>query len=112
MFGVWKTKFEPTTQKLFEQGGNKCYSYAFLKAQLIDPAGGSVFSRKLRDYGVESKEGDIVEMTLDLKQCVLSYKVNDFDYGKAFDVEKTTYRAVAALSYKESKITLVSYSRQ
>ena len=48
-------------------------------------------------------------MTLNLNQLQLSYKINDTDYGKAFDVEKTSYRAAATLYYKETKFTLLSY---
>ena len=40
-----------------------------------------------------NKEGDILEMTLDLNERTLSFKVNDEDYGVAFeDIEEREYR--------------------
>ena len=46
-----------------------------------------------RSYGCECNENDIIEMTLDCNQWTLSYKINDKDFGKAFDVKPNKYRA-------------------
>ena len=63
-------------------------------------------------YGIVCKNGDTVEMILDLNELTLSFKVNDTDYSTAYEVEKTSYIAVATLVNAESKITLLSYRSQ
>ena len=47
-----------------------------------------------KNYCPKCKEGDIIDMYLDLNNFELKYSINDKDYGKAFDVENTSYRAV------------------
>ena len=65
---------------------------------------------KDRDYGRTCVDGDIVEMILNLYDLTLSYKINNKDYSKAFDVEKTSYRAAISSYYKNDKFTLLSYN--
>ena len=64
---------------------------------------------KLKDYGVKIKDGDIIEMILNLIDLTLSYKINNTDYGKAYDVDKTSYKVAATLCAKNTKWTLLSY---
>merc|ERR1712228_11418 len=59
---------------------------------LMDPK--MIRHQKLKQYGPRCKNGDVVEMILDLEQMTLRYKVNDIDYGVAFEnIEKTQYKA-------------------
>ena len=51
-------------------------------------------------------------MKLDLINLTLSFEINGKDYGKAFDVEKTSYRIVARPYYTNTKWTLISYRHQ
>ena len=51
----------------------------------------------------------MVVMTLDLDELTLSYTLKGKDYGKAFDVEQTEYRAVVTLDGYQSRFSLVSY---
>ncbi len=41
-------------------------------------------------------DGDIIDMYLDLNKFELSFVINNKHYGKAFDVDKTSYRAVCS----------------
>eukprot|EP01084_Bolivina_argentea_P208737 355759_1 len=59
------------------------------------------------DYGQEIKDNDIVEMCIDLYNMHLKYIVNGKDYGKAFDIEKTKYRAAVLLSCQGNQIKLL-----
>ena len=65
---------------------------------------------KTSDYQcLWKKEGDVVEIILDLNERTLGFKVNDIDYGVAFsNIHKTEYRlAVSTLSMKGSKFAFV-----
>ena len=50
-------------------------------------------------------------MTLDFNKLCLSYKVNNINYGKAFDIENTSYRAVVSCYSKGNKFTLMEYTK-
>eukprot|EP01084_Bolivina_argentea_P156906 273426_1 len=51
------------------------------------------------NYGQPFKQdGDTIIMTLDMIEKTLSYEINGVDYGKAFDVEKATYRLALSIS--------------
>ncbi len=41
-------------------------------------------------------DGDIIDMYLDLNKFELSFAINNKHYGKAFDVDKTSYRAICS----------------
>ena len=56
------------------------------------------------------KEGDIIDMWLDLNDKELKYCINDKDYGKAFDeMEQTDYRAAVAVYRSGEEVELVKY---
>ena len=61
-----------------------------------------------REYAKIPNDGDIITMIVDLEQNTISYKINDEDYGVAFDqIEEGEYR-VAVYSYTiGSKIELL-----
>ena len=49
-------------------------------------------------YAVKCKPGDIIEMDLNMDDTLLSFKVNDIEYGAAFQVvPDVTYRAAVYL---------------
>ena len=54
--------------------------------------------------------GDTADMVLDLNRLELSYSQNDIDYGVAFSVEKTAYRAGVFMYRNGDSIKLVSYT--
>ena len=45
-------------------------------------------------------------MTLDLNNDTVSFKINDIDYGKAFDVEHTSYKVAVSLNGKTKPLKL------
>ena len=61
-------------------------------------------------YGIEAKEGDIIDMYLDLDTLQLGYAINDTYYGKAFDVE-AGYGYIGAVSteLENVRLTLLTY---
>lgn len=61
-------------------------------------------------YAIQCDTGYTIEMIADLNDCTLSFMVNGTDYGKAFDIENTEYRAVVSLYDKGDQITLLSYN--
>ena len=61
-------------------------------------------------YGVRCKNGDIIEMILNLNTLCLSYKINEKNYGTAFkNIENTSYRAAITFFVNGEKVTLISY---
>ena len=65
-----------------------------------------------REFATEWKKNDIIEMKLDFNKLELSFKINEKDYGKAFDIEDTKYRAAITFAAQSTKsgYTLISYS--
>ena len=62
------------------------------------------------DYAKSCEPSDIIEMKLDCNKYTLSYKINNNEYGKAFDIDSSVkYRAAITLSSVFSSYTLVSY---
>ncbi len=50
-------------------------------------------------------------MKLNCNSLVLSYKVNNTDYGKAFNVDNTSYRAAICLRETGDKIEFIKYEK-
>ena len=113
-FGVYKSRTAeeiPSVTTRFFRGVDAAYAYEAIdcvdkessSGNLIDPS--TIGYATLRSYGKNCENGDVVQMTLDLDECTLSFKVNDIDYGVAFDsIEKTNYRAAVHLYvYDEAK---------
>ena len=54
--------------------------------------------------------GDVVEMILDLEKRTLGHKVNEKDYGVAFEnIEDTSYKAFSFMNWKNDSIELLSH---
>ena len=62
-------------------------------------------------YGQTCRNNDTVAMTLNFNDLSLSFKINDNDYGKAFDIKQGSYRAVIGFCcYSDDHhYTLTSY---
>eukprot|EP01084_Bolivina_argentea_P262118 443189_1 len=108
LIGCWKTKFDPVIDRLFTtDGGNKCYAFSLNYGYLMDPS--KKYGQRLKNYGIQCKYGDIIKMTLNFNDLTLSFKMNNIEYGTAFDVERTSYKVAATLSRGRTKFTLLSY---
>ena len=94
-FGIYKYKKKiKNSYDRFYNEPNNGYAYCAFKSfgELMDPTKYGYYM--LEEYGANCNDGDVVEMTLDLYERTLSFKVNDVDYGVAFnDIEYTQYRA-------------------
>ena len=111
LFGVWKSQYDPYLGGCF-YGKKKDYALELHYGHLMDPTGNTTYCREnycpALTAGKETKS-DIIKMTLNLVEGTLSFTVNGTDHGKAFDVEKVSYRAAVTLCGKDSKFTLLSY---
>ena len=63
-------------------------------------------------YSKEINTGDIIDMCLDLNINELSYRINDTDYGKAFDIDAGEWRACVCLAYAGDEVILVHYKQK
>ena len=63
-----------------------------------------------RPYGRKCKQGEVIEMKLDLNKQQLSYSINGDDQGIAFEqIEKCEYIACLSTHQKNNCIQLLSY---
>lgn len=62
---------------------------------------------KYKQFGIECKNGTIIEMTVDLDALSLSFKIDDVDYGKAFDIMSGSYRVAAFLPNRWDSLKLI-----
>ena len=99
-----------------------CYpmSGSFFQMELQTKAFGlNVWQRGLRGgnndekiYCDVCKRGDIIDMCLDLNTLELRYKINDKDYGKAFDIPPgSSWRACVSLFGQDNVVRLIHYKR-
>lgn len=65
-----------------------------------------------KEYGVNPKNGSIIEMILDLDNLTLSYIIDGKDYGKAFDIEKGKYRLGLYMRVEGDSLTLMPNKSQ
>ena len=59
------------------------------------------------DYGVECKNGDIIEMIVDMNKLEMKYVINGIDFGTAFDIQCAKYRAAVNLDIPLDAIQLL-----
>merc|ERR1719206_18646 len=105
--GIWKCRkgIVPPINHIFTIGQHVAYGFAANIGVLVDPATGHDDEQKT--YGQWCRAGDIVEMHIDLVRCELRFIINGVDYGKAFDIEKTAYRAAVNLSQIDDAVELI-----
>lgn len=61
-----------------------------------------------KKYGKTCNEGDIIQVILNLNNMTLSYKVNNIDYGIAYNnIIKTEYRIVVSIDGNDSEIQFI-----
>ena len=109
MIGIWKGKDKddaPPTDTFFTEGG--CgYGLEITGAVLTNSEGYIDDTDVHNTYGVECKNGTIIEMILDMNKLTLGFIIDGVDYGKAFDVDKGKYRAAVFMVQKSDSITLL-----
>ena len=107
IIGVWRIQenVQPPMDVYFTKGDDE-KGYAFWtqgkKTKILNGAAGPTYGRKC-------KTGDVIDMTLDLDNWTLGFKINGVSFGDAFvDIKQAKYRAAVCL-YKEqhNSITIV-----
>ena len=100
IIGVWKVEENkiPPRNTYFTNGKDVAYGLCLTNGKLVKVAtGGS--TNKL--YADPIKANDIIEMYLDFDNMELRFTINNKDYGKAFDIAKSKYRAAICLQNSE-----------
>ena len=106
LIGIWKieSEKEPPTETYFtHRGDNAAYAFNVDYAKLVNKRG----SGHGRDYGIKCKDGDIIDMYLDMNNLTLSFAINNKHYGKAFDIEDTPYRLAVMMQDINNSITML-----
>ena len=113
VIGIWKCDKKFTD--VYENG----YGYIISAGYLTNPRDygnlGKGYGTVVRDDWVERrykcKNGDLIEMIVDMDKLSISYKVNDKDFGVAFEeIDETEYRAGITTCYRDSRYTFISYT--
>jgi len=106
--GIWKCSqgFSPQTNGIFTLGEHVAYGFAANAGTLVDPSSGSGGDGGTR-YGAPCSDNDIVEMCIDLDRLELGYTINGKDYGPAFEIEKTAYRAAVNMCKLHDSIRII-----
>ena len=104
--GIWRVEQDkiPPIDVHFPKGKEQGYAYYLigLKTDVHTGMAGDI-------YGIQSpKTGDIVHMILDLDKLTLSFKVNDVDYGVAYDnIKQAKYRAAIWFWRELDSVTII-----
>lgn len=111
LLGVFKSECDPILQNYFQSNPQASYCLELRGGTLpsLTRSGCSHEDSNKRNYGPQCNSGDVVKMTLDLVSCTLSYIINGKEHGKAWDVEKSSYRAACTMYGSGDKITSLSY---
>ena len=115
LIGIWKINTKPPALNDGQhftsiQHGGYAFISSYAKISDASVAGCYVRNGNYSDrtnYGKRCVEGDIIEMYLDLKKFELSYSINQKDYGVAFNVKNTEYRAAVMIDHKDNAIELM-----
>eukprot|EP01084_Bolivina_argentea_P305762 528238_1 len=87
------------------------YGFVLDCADITDPeTGHSYEDAELRQkfiYGIKCKTDDILIMELNMKKLFLKYTINDIDYGIAYTVRKSRYKAAVLMSFKNDSIQIM-----
>ena len=97
IIGVWRVNDNelPPRNTYFTNGGITAYGLCLTDGELVNrTTGGGTIGPP---YACAVKEDDIIEMYLDFDKMELRYTINNKEYGKAFDIEKSKYRAAICL---------------
>lgn len=109
LIGIWmvnESNIIPTEIYFPERRNDERQGYALNvgAGHLVTESGGSLES----DHYCEAcKEGDILKMTLDMKQLELRYALNGIDQGVAFSVASSKYRAAICLEGMNTSFELL-----
>lgn len=106
--GIWKADkgLTPKIDNIFTLGNHIAYGFAANAGTLVDPSTGSGGDGGTK-YGTPCHDRDIIEMCIDLDRLELGYTINGKDYGKAFDIEKTAYRAAVNLCKLNDSVKII-----
>ena len=88
-FGIYKTNAGKPGMDTYSKTKKGC-SYAFIShgyLESIDKPGSAG-----NKYGRSLKKNDDIIMIIDLNNNELSYIINDINYGKAFNIQNTSYK--------------------
>ena len=93
-----------------EDDEEKVVGYGFiLLGSLTNPTDVNEYGADYGEPCYDNWNGGILEMKLDFNNLTLSYKMGGVDYGKAFDIEQTKYKAAVTLDTSKALLSLLSY---
>ena len=113
MIGIFDMDYKQfmSTEGYWDNNGGSGYGFAS-NGQLTNKEDATDWGRQ---YGVTWERGDEIEMKLDLNANNLKFKVNDNDYGVAFEIDaKKEWRAAISIGRTEEGqhgFELISYQQ-
>ena len=110
IIGVWKSKYTKSTQQVVRgaDARGRYYGYYVSHRSLTN---GDKSLRNLQYADVDGKDGDIIEMILDLNSFKLEYNKNGKSLGIAFDnISRCDYVVCIEIVKEPNSIELLSYN--
>eukprot|EP01084_Bolivina_argentea_P269755 458532_1 len=121
IFGVWRinnnnnnnnnNNIDENKQNEFENNKidiNKVLNTYFTNEKLVNPNSDQSYGKP---FGDKCREGDEIDMILDLGKLKLFYKLNGIMYGKPIDIARANYRACVSFYCVDDKIRLLGYRK-
>ena len=103
--GIWKINSGEPKRDWFTSTTQAGYSFSPKYGQLNNMESPTSFGD---NYGERCNEKDIIDMYVDMNKLELSYSINGKYYGKAWDIERTKYRAAVCIGTRD-KIEFILY---
>ena len=108
--GAWKTTSGDTNVSRYISDTNKngiCSGYVIsMEGEKTNIENVYLWSKERFS---KVKNGDIIEMKLDLERLILKFKINDEIVAEFDNIEKTSYRAAVTADVRGDGFTLLSY---
>ncbi len=113
MIGIWKVQNEPSVNAAFTLGSPTIQGYGYCiddntLSTLNTGATGGYSCKSYGQFSVQSNSE--IDMILNMNNLTLSYAVNGTYFGKAFDVERTEYRAAVYGYCKDTYFEIMNFT--
>eukprot|EP01084_Bolivina_argentea_P188925 325065_1 len=93
MFGILDNSNDPKEMFNTYLNGKKNRAYGIYSYGTFCVLGRYEHTSSATSYGVALKQNDTITMSIDLDALTLSCSINNKDYGVAFNIKKTQYKA-------------------
>ena len=105
IIGLWRCadNVDPPVDTFFTDGKYQGYGWFLDRKAKTESHDGNYGAK----FGVDVKEGDVIEMSVDFDRLSLCWKVNEISIGKSHDITQDKYRAAIFISYYKRVVEII-----